>query len=166
MAAAATHILGIETSCDETAAAVVRRHGDGSGEIVSNIVLSQIEDHAPYGGVVPEIAARVHIRHLDRLIAQAMEEAGITFPMLDGGAAHGGRGAFWAALSSGLPPPRPLPWPMTTLARHQSPRGPCAYAANVGALSLSLFASLDFGGPYAVSIGRRRWSISQAGDYN
>ena len=92
MAAAATHILGIETSCDETAAAVIRRHPDGSGEIVSNIVLSQIEDHAPYGGVVPEIAARVHIRHLDRLVAQAMAEAGITYPMLDGVAATAGPG--------------------------------------------------------------------------
>jgi N6-L-threonylcarbamoyladenine synthase len=92
MAAAATHILGIETSCDETAAAVVRRFPDGSGEIASNIVLSQIEDHAPYGGVVPEIAARVHIRHLDRLIAQAMAEAGITYAMLDGVAATAGPG--------------------------------------------------------------------------
>ena len=92
MAAAATHILGIETSCDETAAAVIRRHPDGSGEIASNIVLSQIEDHAPYGGVVPEIAARVHIRHLDRLVAQAMAEAGITYPKLDGVAATAGPG--------------------------------------------------------------------------
>ena len=92
MAAAATHILGIETSCDETAAAVVRRLPDGSGEIVSNIVLSQIEDHAPYGGVVPEIAARVHILHLDRLIAQAMTEAGITYSTLDGVAATAGPG--------------------------------------------------------------------------
>ena len=92
MAAPATHILGIETSCDETAAAVIRRLPDGNGEIVSNIVLSQIEDHAPYGGVVPEIAARVHIRHLDRLIAQAMSEAGITYSMLDGVAATAGPG--------------------------------------------------------------------------
>jgi N6-L-threonylcarbamoyladenine synthase len=86
------HILGIETSCDETAAAVVRRHADGSGDILSNVVLSQIADHAPYGGVVPEIAARVHIRHLDRLIAQAMHEAGLTYPMLDGVAATAGPG--------------------------------------------------------------------------
>ena len=92
MAAAAIHILGIETSCDETAAAVVRRHADGSGEILSNIVLSQIEDHAPYGGVVPEIAARAHIQHLDRLIAQAMDEAGLGFADLDGVAATAGPG--------------------------------------------------------------------------
>ena len=62
-------ILGIETSCDETAAAVVRRNGAGQrGEILSNVVFSQIEEHAPFGGVVPEIAARAHVEHLDGLI--------------------------------------------------------------------------------------------------
>ena len=88
-----THILGIETSCDETAAAVVRRSvSDGSGEILSNIVLSQLQDHAPYGGVVPEIAARAHINHLDRLIAQAMRDANLGFSQLDGVAATAGPG--------------------------------------------------------------------------
>ena len=86
------HILGLETSCDETAAAVVRRHADGHGEILSNVVLSQIADHAPYGGVVPEIAARVHIKHLDRLVAQAMVEASLGFAQLDGVAATAGPG--------------------------------------------------------------------------
>ena len=86
------HILGIETSCDETAAAVVRRDAEGTGHIVSNIVLSQMKDHAPYGGVVPEIAARAHINHLDRLIAQAMAEAGLTYAELDGVAATAGPG--------------------------------------------------------------------------
>ena len=52
-------VLGIETTCDETAAAVVRRGEDGRGEILSDIILSQVTEHAPYGGVVPEIAARV-----------------------------------------------------------------------------------------------------------
>ena len=51
-------ILGIETSCDETAAAVVRRDAAGRGTILANVVRSQLADHAPYGGVVPEIAAR------------------------------------------------------------------------------------------------------------
>lgn len=68
-------ILGIETSCDETAAAVVRREGDGSGRILSNVVFSQIAEHQPYGGVVPEIAARAHVQYLDGLIVQALEEA-------------------------------------------------------------------------------------------
>ena len=60
-------VLGIETTCDETAAAVVERRPDGRGEIMSNIVLSQIADHAAFGGVVPEIAARAHVEILDLL---------------------------------------------------------------------------------------------------
>src|SRR3546814_1419244 len=63
-------VLGIETSCDETAAAVV----SGSGEIRANLVLSQLDEHRPYGGVVPEIAARSHLDPLDRLIAEAMQQ--------------------------------------------------------------------------------------------
>ncbi len=86
------HILGIETSCDETAAAVVSRSMGGVGRILSNVVLSQTASHAPYGGVVPEIAARVHISHLDRLVAQAMAEAGLTYAELDGVAATAGPG--------------------------------------------------------------------------
>jgi N6-L-threonylcarbamoyladenine synthase len=86
------HILGIETSCDETAAAVIRRNPDGTGEILSNIVLLQTKDHAPYGGVVPEIAARAHIEHLDRLVRQAIGEAGLSFAGLDGIAATAGPG--------------------------------------------------------------------------
>ena len=54
-------VLGIETTCDETAAAVVSRDEDGRGEILSNIVLSQVNEHAAFGGVVPEIAARAHV---------------------------------------------------------------------------------------------------------
>ena len=56
-----TLVLGIETTCDETAAAVVERDPGGNGRILSNIVRSQIAEHAPYGGVVPEIAARAHV---------------------------------------------------------------------------------------------------------
>jgi N6-L-threonylcarbamoyladenine synthase len=85
-------ILGIETTCDETAAAVVRRHPDGRGEILSNVVLSQIAEHAPYGGVVPEIAARAHVELLDMVIAKAMVEAGLEFRDLDGIAAAAGPG--------------------------------------------------------------------------
>ena len=61
-------ILGIETSCDETAASVVRGQAPGPGEILSNIVFSQNEAHAPYGGVVPEIASRAHLEILDGVI--------------------------------------------------------------------------------------------------
>ena len=85
-------VLGIETTCDETAAAVVRRDEDGRGEILSNIVLSQTDEHAPYGGVVPEIAARAHVEVLDIIIAQAMIEANASFAMLDGVAAAAGPG--------------------------------------------------------------------------
>ena len=68
-------VLGIETTCDETAASLVRRHEDGRGEILSNVVLSQNDAHAPYGGVVPEIAARAHVEALDMVIARAMVDA-------------------------------------------------------------------------------------------
>jgi N6-L-threonylcarbamoyladenine synthase len=77
-------VLGIETTCDETAAAVVRLGADGRGDILSNEVLSQIAEHAAYGGVVPEIAARAHVEVIDRLVARALESAGIGFDGLDG----------------------------------------------------------------------------------
>ncbi len=84
-------ILGIETSCDETAASVVRLV-DGEAKIASNIVASQIEDHAPFGGVVPEIAARAHLETLDGIIAAAMKTADATFADLDGVAVTSGPG--------------------------------------------------------------------------
>ena len=69
-------VLGIETSCDETAAAVVRR-ADGRRGAGRGGAVSQLAEHAPYGGVVPEIAARAHLEHLDALIARGrMAEAG------------------------------------------------------------------------------------------
>ena len=85
-------VLGIETTCDETAAAVVRRTGDAEGRILSNVVLSQISEHAEFGGVVPEIAARAHVEALDRIIATAMAEAHVSFAALDGIAAAAGPG--------------------------------------------------------------------------
>lgn len=85
-------VLGIETSCDETAAAVLRGAPGAGAEILSNIVLSQLDDHAPYGGVVPEIAARAHIDHLDGIITRALDEAGLGLADLDGIAATAGPG--------------------------------------------------------------------------
>jgi N6-L-threonylcarbamoyladenine synthase len=85
-------VLGIETTCDETAAAVVERPAAGPGKIRSNVVLSQIGEHAPFGGVVPEIAARAHVEALDLIIEQAMKEAGVAFAELDGVAAAAGPG--------------------------------------------------------------------------
>jgi N6-L-threonylcarbamoyladenine synthase len=85
-------VLGIETTCDETAAAVVARHGDGSGRILSNIVHSQTAEHARFGGVVPEIAARAHVDLLDGIVARAMQEAGVEFAQLSAVAAAAGPG--------------------------------------------------------------------------
>ena len=84
-------VLGIETSCDETAAAVVRVAG-GRAEVLSSVVASQIADHAPFGGVVPEIAARAHVEAVDGVIAKAMADAGLEFAGLDGVAATAGPG--------------------------------------------------------------------------
>ncbi|MDA1100417.1 MAG: tRNA (adenosine(37)-N6)-threonylcarbamoyltransferase complex transferase subunit TsaD [Proteobacteria bacterium] len=81
-------VLGIETSCDETAAAVV----DDDRRIRANIVLSQVAAHRPYGGVVPEIAARAHVEQIDGLIRQAMTAAQLEFSDLDGVAATAGPG--------------------------------------------------------------------------
>ncbi len=81
-------VLGIETSCDETAAAVV----DSDGTIHANLLLSQLEEHRAFGGVVPEIAARTHLEHLHRLIAAALEDADTPVDKLDGVAATCGPG--------------------------------------------------------------------------
>jgi tRNA N6-adenosine threonylcarbamoyltransferase len=85
-------VLGIETSCDETAASLVRRGAGGRGEILSNVVRSQLDLHAAYGGVVPEIAARAHIDLLDAAIRQALADAGTGFEAVDGIAAAAGPG--------------------------------------------------------------------------
>lgn len=86
-------ILGIETSCDETAAAIVRGTTSPlSGTILSNVVHSQIEDHAAFGGVVPEIAARAHVEKLDSIIARAMTEANLSWDEIDAIAATSGPG--------------------------------------------------------------------------
>lgn len=85
-------VLGIETSCDETAASLVRRKADGSGEILSSVVRSQLDLHAAYGGVVPEIAARAHVELLDAAISQSLAEAGLGFDAIDAVAAAAGPG--------------------------------------------------------------------------
>lgn len=86
-------VLGIETTCDETAAAVVRADATGDGEIRSSVVLSQIAEHAAYGGIVPEIAARAHVETLDRLVEKAMRDAGnLEYSDLSGVAAAAGPG--------------------------------------------------------------------------
>ena len=92
-------VLGIETTCDETAAAVVADTlGGESGEILSNEVLSQIARHAPYGGVVPEIAARAHIEVLEQLIVRALANARVDLQQIDAVAAAAGPGLIGGVL--------------------------------------------------------------------
>ena len=85
-------VLGLETSCDETAASVVRLGADGETTVLSSVVASQIADHAPYGGVVPEIAARAHVESIDVIAGRAMQEAGVGYGDLTGVAATAGPG--------------------------------------------------------------------------
>jgi N6-L-threonylcarbamoyladenine synthase len=91
-------VLGIETTCDETAAAVVRLTPEGAGEILADEVMSQIAAHAAYGGVVPEIAARAHVEIIDMLIARALAKAGVAAKDLDGVAAAAGPGLIGGVL--------------------------------------------------------------------
>ncbi|MBL8567994.1 MAG: tRNA (adenosine(37)-N6)-threonylcarbamoyltransferase complex transferase subunit TsaD [Phreatobacter sp.] len=103
-------VLGIETSCDETAAAVVA----ADRSILSNVILSQTALHAVHGGVVPEIAARAHLDHIDRIVTQALEQASLSLNDLDAVAATVGPGLIGGlivgamtgkaiALAAGLP---------------------------------------------------------------
>ncbi len=85
-------ILGLETSCDETAAAVVRGTPPGPGEILSNVVFSQTEAHAPYGGVVPEIASRAHLEILDGVVERALNDAKLALRDVDAIAVTAGPG--------------------------------------------------------------------------
>jgi N6-L-threonylcarbamoyladenine synthase len=89
---AAWTVLGLETSCDETAAAVVRGTPPGPGTILSNVVFSQLAEHRPFGGVVPEIAARAHVEALDGIVERALAEASLSLSDLDAVAATAGPG--------------------------------------------------------------------------
>lgn len=91
-------ILGIETSCDETGAAIVERHAEGSGAIRANLVRSQLREHAVFGGVVPEIAARAHVAVLDGLILAVMNDAGLDFADLSGISVTAGPGLIGGLL--------------------------------------------------------------------
>ena len=85
-------VLGFETSCDETAASVVRLSPEGEATVLSSVIHSQIDDHAAFGGVVPEIAARSHVEMIDGVARRAMAEAGLDYDALDGVAATAGPG--------------------------------------------------------------------------
>ena len=93
--------LGIETSCDETAAAVIRENDKGFGDILSNIVSSQIEEHKKFGGVVPELAARAHLENIEYIINKSLKESKISIDEIDGVAATAGPGLI-VCLTVGL----------------------------------------------------------------
>jgi N6-L-threonylcarbamoyladenine synthase len=93
-----TLVLGIETSCDETSAAVVARGSDGTGRILSNVVRAQWEEHHRYGGVVPEIAARAHVECLDEIVALALREADMDLSRLNAIAVTAGPGLIGGLL--------------------------------------------------------------------
>ena len=84
--------LGIETSCDETAASVVQENEDGTARVLSNVVSSQIKEHEKFGGVVPEIAARAHVENIDFIIQRALNKSKKNIEDLDGIAATAGPG--------------------------------------------------------------------------
>ena len=93
--------LGIETSCDETAAAIVREKNDGTGEILSNIVSSQVEEHKEFGGIVPELAARAHVEKIEFIVQKAIKTSNVDINNLDGIAATAGPGLI-VSLTVGL----------------------------------------------------------------
>lgn len=93
-------VLGLESSCDESAAAIVRRHGDGRIEVLADCLLGQEDQHAPYGGVVPEIAARAHAEVMDVLARRALQAAGLTLDEMDGIAATAGPGLVGGVMAA------------------------------------------------------------------
>ncbi len=94
-------ILGIETSCDETAASIIQENDRGNVKILSNIVSSQFDVHKEFGGVVPELAARSHVEKIDLITKKAINESGINIKNIDAIAATAGPGLI-VCLSVGL----------------------------------------------------------------
>ena len=100
MQAAGLTVLGLESSCDESAAAILRRRPDGGIEVLADLVLGQTDAHAPFGGVVPEIAARAHAEAMDGLAAAALKQAGLTLDEIDGIAATSGPGLIGGVMAA------------------------------------------------------------------
>ena len=92
-------ILGLESSCDDTAAAVVRHAPNSAAEILASVVIGQADAHAAFGGVVPEIAARAHAEKLDHCVEAALEQAGLTLQQIDAVAVTAGPGLIGGVLS-------------------------------------------------------------------
>ena len=147
-------VLGIETSCDETAVAVVTG-GAGRPVIRANLVQSQLAEHAPYGGVVPEIAARAHLDHLDRLIGAALAEAEMGFGELDGVAAAAGPGLIGGLIVGTMAAKGDCLGRAEAVRRGQPPRSACADRAAVGRGRVPLPGAAGLGRAFAAA-GLRR----------
>jgi N6-L-threonylcarbamoyladenine synthase len=92
------YVLGIETSCDETSAAVIKSSCDINDRILSNVILSQTDEHIEYGGVVPEIAARAHLHYLPNVVQKSLKDANISLTQLSAIAVTSGPGLIGGVL--------------------------------------------------------------------
>lgn len=150
-------VLGIETSCDETAAAVVVREPSGRGcpvgRILSNVVLSQFDLHKIYGGVVPEIAARAHTECLDDIVAAALREAGVQLSDVDGIAAASGPGLIGGLIVGAISGKALALAAGQTLFGHQSSGGSCADRWADGWHSAALLDAARLRRAYAIAVG-------------
>ena len=91
-------VLGVETSCDETAVAIVEKKSDFGGKVVNEIINSQIEEHKPYGGVVPELSSREHVKYLKKITEKVLKKSGISIGDIDAFAATCGPGLLGGLL--------------------------------------------------------------------
>ena len=160
----AVKVLGIETSCDETAASVVALGRDGRPEILSSIVLSQIDEHAAFGGVVPEIAARAHVEALDGIVAAALAEAKIGLADMDAVAATAGPGLI-GGLIVGLMTAKALASAAQQAADRRQPSGrSCTDGAAHRRPRFSLSAAAGLRRAHPDRTGSRRRQLRTLGD--
>ncbi len=159
---ASLRVLGIESTCDETAAAVVEADSRGRGKILSNCVLSQIAEHAAFGGVVPEIAARAHVEALDPLIRRALAEADCRIEDLDAIAAAAGPGLIGGVMV-GLTTGKAIALAaQQAVHRGQPPRSPCVDAAPDRGDRIPLSAAAGLGRTQPAGRGPWRRRLSKA----
>ncbi len=152
-------VLGLETSCDETAAAIVLRATDGSGRILSSVVRSQWEKHRPFGGVVPEIAARAHVECLDVLVREAMREADTGFDDLAGVAATSGPGLIGGLIVGAITGKAIALAQRAAVRRRASPRGARPDRGPHRGRAAALPAAAGVGRAYATPHRARRRAI-------
>ena len=156
-------ILGIETSCDETAASVVLRDADGQWRDSGDVVLSQLEEHSVYGGVVPEIAARAHVEALDTLVEEALLRAGVTLRRYRRDCRHQRPGPDRRPARRADDRQGDRPRLRQTALCGQSSRRPCADGAADRRARLSLSDAAGFRRPYAAYPGARMSASTSAG---